>query len=225
MDPFAVQLLVQILIGVLVVFSILRGFYRTFVKPLLPNPPAGNEARPASDIRGFLDNLRRDLGHGEAPAREGGLLDQNSEAAAGQPDSAREDAPSAATPPRRTRLEQRRTEQPPPGYPVPGRPAEPSAERLQRRPVRAPAASTEGVQGEIRKVRAALGAAAARAQERAAADRPAEEGEWAVAPEGEPGHIFGTDLATAMQIKEIFGPPRAFRPFLRGGSLSRRAFS
>ena len=78
---------IQILIVVVVVFvGIIKYFYGIFVKPFSPpgppglpgSPPVGRSPRQ-SDIKDFLEELRRDLGHGEAPPparQKDGLMDE-----------------------------------------------------------------------------------------------------------------------------------------------------
>jgi hypothetical protein len=69
MDPEFAEIIKIVVIVAVVLVMVIRFFYNTFVKPFLPAPPAGGPPGQARkpDVNTFLDELRRDLGHGDLP--------------------------------------------------------------------------------------------------------------------------------------------------------------
>ncbi len=91
MDPDWGTILKIAVVVAALFFTVAVRFYKAFVKAAVPAPPRqkvpGAPARAGRDLEEFIDELRRDLGHGESPPpRTDGLLDTQTapETAAGQ---------------------------------------------------------------------------------------------------------------------------------------------
>jgi len=190
LDPIQV-----IIIAVIVVAAIFRAFYRIFLKPFIPDrtaPPAGPAPSRGRDLKVFLEELRRDLGHGDLPEpKTDGLLDEEEPAAKRPVDRAPAPAPRPAAPIHTAPAA------PVPRPPAPRPRAAPVAERPSPRRAEAPVA--------------ALVAATARAAIHGGL-RPREPApEVAAASVEPPNQILGVDIEAAIILSEVLGPPRAFR--------------
>ncbi len=242
---------IQVLIVVVVVFvGIVRYFYGIFVKPFVPpgapglpgSPPVRRPPRQ-HDIKDFLEELRRDLGHGEAPPprQADGLMDVEKPEAGYFASERRvreeEAARSAATQLARRTLPQK--------GPAPHRAEyhpteEPPVSPLYREQVMEVEEVT-GVEKVARVERVALPETTGRVEPALARQRQGSRRQTGPAAEiphdsltaaGEIGShsqigageasgdsILGVDLERAMILKEVFGPAgcrrRGFSPALR----------
>ncbi len=217
MDPELRQIIQFLIIGGIVVFAIARSFLRIFVKPFVPpgSPPGAPPRREG--VKDFLEELRRDLGHGSQPGPDvDGLLDEEED-----------ETRKAAAPPRPVvdpRFE--RPAAPPPMAPLPQRipPRMPPVQRERPRPaVRGPAsAETAGAH------RTRMDAEAARRIHPSLIESTSDQIETealataaGIAPpmdEVRPiAQILGTDLETAFILKEVLGPPRVYQRLRRRG--------
>ena len=132
---------IKILVIVAIIFvAVARKFMTVFVKPFIPTPGQGKQGGGrGKDLKDFIEELRRDLGHGETPPpRTDGLLDGD-EGAHALPEEA--PAHPLGIPPQHRREafpqqlhmpDQQMHDQQIPDQQLPGRMDRPSMEHLRR---------------------------------------------------------------------------------------------
>ena len=175
---------------------IARGFYNVFVKPL-QELTQKKRAEKASSWKGMIEELRRDLGHGEEgePASQRMLEEEYVEG-----DSRAAKSAQALPPP----------------IPQP-QPRRPQTSQEESELLRARRAAREGLAA------AATARSASAERRHAAPARPPSESARRKKPVAPPiEFLFEGDLEQAIVVQEVLGPPRCAQP-LRPWRTAARA--
>jgi hypothetical protein len=236
MDDLGAIIQILFVVGVILA-AIGKVFYNIFVKPFVPPrgaPGAPGAPPPGKNLKDFLDELRRDLGHGEGgEPRTAGLLDENEEEEEVSPAGgtlSRGPPASRPAPGRLLRHPERPVPVEPPLLPSPApRPAplrdwrsdserevDRLRERAHARAAQSPSAPPAG-RPEPTTVQSRREITVQRIVEATETVRT-EVVDQAVAYKGMGGarsiwKLLGTDLQTAIVLQEILGPPRAHRRY------------